>query len=146
MKILLDLQSCQSGSRKGGIGRYSLELAKAIARRSGGHELWIALNGTMPEPIAGIRADFSDFIQQDRIRVFEVPPSVAALGNSSAKVLAAELIREDFIRSLRPDIIHVSSLFEGLMEDVVTSVGHLGGAEGRTPRGNGQHGGAGERG
>lgn len=125
MRILVDLQSCQSGSRKGGIGRYSMELAKAMARRSGQHELWLALSSLLPEPIAEIRSEFSDLVCQDRIRVFDVPPSIAELTSNKAKVRAAELVREEFLNSLRPDVIHVSSLFEGLQEDVVTSVGKL---------------------
>lgn len=129
MKIILDMQSCQSGSRKGGIGRYSLELAKAMARRAGRHELWMVLSGTMPEAVAEVRAEFSDLLRQDRIRVFDAPPAVAELNNNKTKVRSAELVRENFINSLRPDFIHISSLFEGLQEDVITSVGALGNSD-----------------
>ena len=34
-----------------------------------------------------------------------------------------ELVRESFLASLKPDIVHVSSLFEGLTDDVLTSIG-----------------------
>ncbi len=36
---------------------------------------------------------------------------------------AAELLREAFLVSLQPDIVLISSLFEGLMDDAVTSIG-----------------------
>ena len=36
MRIILDLQACQSPSRLRGIGRYSMALAKALIRRARG--------------------------------------------------------------------------------------------------------------
>jgi glycosyltransferase involved in cell wall biosynthesis len=102
-----------------------MELAKAMARQSGQHELWLALSALLPDSIAEIRYEFSDLVPQDRIRVFDAPPSIAELTNNKVKVRAAELIREEFLNSLKPDVIHVSSLFEGLQEDVITSVGKL---------------------
>ena len=36
-----------------------------------------------------------------------------------------ERIRETFLHGLRPDIVHVASLFEGLVDDAVTSVGTI---------------------
>ncbi len=57
--------------------------------------------------------------------IFNTPTKIAELANNKAKVRAAELIREGFLKELNPDIVHVSSLFEGLQEDVVTSVGQL---------------------
>lgn len=125
MRIVMDLQSCQSGSRLGGIGRYSIELAKAMARQGGKHDFWIVLNSLLPHAIAETRHAFSDLIPQDRIRVFETPPGIAELTNNKAKVRAAELIREQYLNSLSPDMVHISSLFEGLQEDVITSVGNL---------------------
>ncbi|HQS02828.1 MAG: hypothetical protein B7Y07_03170 [Halothiobacillus sp. 24-54-40] len=125
MRIVIDLQSCQSGSRLGGIGRYSLELAKAMARNSNGHELWIVLNNLLPSSEPIIRNEFSDLIPQDRIRVFNVPHDIAEINNNKTKVRSAEIIREDFIKSLNPDFVHITSLFEGLQEQIITSVGHV---------------------
>ena len=39
MRILIDLQGAQSKSRFRGIGRYTLSLAKAIAKNRGDHEI-----------------------------------------------------------------------------------------------------------
>jgi hypothetical protein len=44
MRIVIDLQSCQSGSSLGGIGRYSLELAKAMVTNSSADEFVVVLN------------------------------------------------------------------------------------------------------
>ena len=44
MRILIDLQGAQTGSRHRGIGRYSLDITKAILRNSDNHEVLILLN------------------------------------------------------------------------------------------------------
>ena len=56
MRIVLDLQACQSPSRLRGIGRYSLELAKAMARAPRGHEIVIAMNGALSDTVEPISA------------------------------------------------------------------------------------------
>ena len=123
MRIVIDLQSCQSGSRLGGIGRYSAELAKAMARNARGHELWLVMNNLINAPAEEVRCAFSDLIPQDRIKIFDVPQGIAEFRNNKTKVRAAEIIRESFISALKPDMVHVSSLFEGLHEEIITSVG-----------------------
>ena len=122
MRIVIDLQSCQSGSKRGGIGRYSMELAKAMAREPRGHELWLVLSALMPESVAEVRIAFDGLIPKDKIQVFDLPHHVDMRASPPARVRAAEIIREDFLRSLKPDFVHISSLFEGFDEDVVTSV------------------------
>lgn len=126
MRIVVDLQACQSGSRLGGIGRYSQNLAEALARNCGHHELRIILSELLPESIPSIYECFSNLLPRQHIQVFQVPGPVAERSPSnSARARAAELIRESFIQQLNPDIIHVSSLIEGFGDDVVSSVGRL---------------------
>jgi glycosyltransferase involved in cell wall biosynthesis len=123
MRIVIDLQACQSpGSRFRGIGRYSLSLARAMVEAGRGHEFWIALNGALPASIESIRAAFDGLVPQDRIVVWDCPG-----GPRGGRVLA-ELMREDFLASLRPDLVHVSSLFEGAGDGIATSIGRGSGA------------------
>lgn len=75
MRIVLDLQGCQSVSRLRGIGRYSLALAKAIARNAGEHEVWVVLNNLFPDSIEEIRHTFDGLVPIDRIAVFSLPRS-----------------------------------------------------------------------
>jgi len=107
-------------------GRYTLSLALAMARNANEHEIWLALNGAFPESILSIRHAFEWLIPPERIRVFEVPTPVTEAEPANAwRVRAAEKIREHFFLQLKPDVIHVSSLFEGYKDDAVTSVGEL---------------------
>lgn len=124
MRIVIDLQGAQSASRFRGVGRYSLSLALAMARHAGKHEIWLALNGAFPESVFSIRHAFAGLIPQERIRIFEVPAPVAEIERTNAwRVRAAEKIHEHFLQQLKPDVIHVSSFFEGYIDDAVTSVG-----------------------
>ncbi|WP_428552179.1 glycosyltransferase family 4 protein [Pseudomonas edaphica] len=120
MRIVIDLQGAQSESRFRGIGRYSLSLALAIARNAGEHEVWIALNARMQESVQDIRAAFSGLIPKDRVRVFDVP---CDLNPTPWMARASEVIREEFFCSLAPDIVLISSMFEGPWAGAVTSIG-----------------------
>jgi glycosyltransferase involved in cell wall biosynthesis len=123
MRIVVDLQSCQSGSRRSGIGRYSLGLAKAMAAHPRGHEVWIALSALMSGSIPEVRRAFDGILPTERIRVFDLPRNIEMRTTPPARVRAAEIVREDFLQTLSPDFVHIMSLFEGFREEVVTSVG-----------------------
>jgi glycosyltransferase involved in cell wall biosynthesis len=125
MRIVLDLQGVQSsGSRNRGIGRYSLSLAQGLARTIGHHELLIALNGRFPETIDTVRTALADLLPQENIHVWQQPAPASYLDSSSTwRRKSAELLREAFLASLRPDLVHISSLFEGFIDSTVTSIG-----------------------
>lgn len=126
MRVVIDLQGAQTESSKRGIGRYSLALALAIARHRGEHDLLLALNGLLPGTIEPIRAAFDGLLRQDQIRVFDVPGPVRANhpGNETSR-RKAELVREAFLADLDPDAVLLTSLFEGYVDDAVTSIGRL---------------------
>lgn len=128
MRLVLDLQACQtSGSRFRGIGRYSAALATAMLREAKNHECYIVLNGAFPDSIEAIREDFHGLLPDDHIRVWNTSGSVSAGdGANHWRRRVDEVMREAYIQSLKPDIVHVSSLFEGLGDNAVTSI-HGGG-------------------
>ena len=123
MRIVLDLQGAQTGSRFRGIGRYTLSLAKAIVANRADHEVLLALSGLFPETIEPIRAAFDSILPQDNIRVWVAPGPVGVDTGNALRRQIAERIREAFLASLEPDMVHVSSLFEGFGDDAVTSIG-----------------------
>ena len=123
MRIVLDLQGAQTGSRFRGIGRYTLSLAKAIAANRADHEVLLAVSGLFPDTIEPIRAAFDPLLPQDNIRVWVAPGPVGVDTGNALRRQIAEPIREAFLASLEPDMVHVSSLFEGFGDDAVTSIG-----------------------
>lgn len=123
MRIVLDLQSCQTeGSRNRGIGRYSIALAEAMLRR-GGHEFFVVLNGAFPEAAATVRERLSDLLPADRIRTYDIVEGGGEpFASGSWRGEASLRLRDDFIAALRPDAVHVTSLFEGLGDLSVTDI------------------------
>jgi glycosyltransferase involved in cell wall biosynthesis len=128
MRIVIDMQGAQStGSRDRGIGRYSLSLALAMIRNRGAHEVHIALSNLFPDTIEPICSEFSGLLPRENIRTWDAPASLSKIdaGNDWRREVA-ECLREAFLASLKPDVILLTSLFEGLVDDAVTSIGKLG--------------------
>lgn len=126
MRLVIDLQGAQGSSRHRGIGRYSLSLAQALARNRGQHEVFVALNGLFPESIEPIRAALDGLVPPENIIVWQSPgPVHAADPANEARRYAAELVRESVLASVSPDYVLVTSVFEGLGDDIVTSIGQL---------------------
>lgn len=124
MRILIDLQGAQTESRFRGIGRYSTSLAQAMAKEAGMHEVWVCLNSMLPESIDSIHEAFDGLVPPSRIVAFDALAPVAWPDHSNAwRRGTAELLRESFIHGLRPDVVHVSSLFEGAQDAATLSIG-----------------------
>lgn len=124
MRIVIDMQGAQTESRFRGIGRYSLSLALAIVRNRKDHEVYLALSGLFPETIEPLRSAFDGLLSQHHIRIWYAPgPTREANPDNAIRRRTAEIIREAFIKSLCPDVVLVTSLFEGLGDDAVTSIG-----------------------
>ena len=122
MRIVIDMQGSQTESRFRGIGRYSLSLAQAIVRHADGHEIWIVLNGCLRESIPTIQSAFEGLVPRHHIRIFHVP---CGDNRSQWTIEASEIIREDFLESIQPNIVLVTSLFEGYWANAVTSIGAI---------------------
>jgi glycosyltransferase involved in cell wall biosynthesis/ADP-heptose:LPS heptosyltransferase len=124
MRLVIDLQGAQTESRFRGIGRYSLALALEMARLRGEHEVIVALSGLFPETIEPLRAAFADVLPAQNVVVWDAPHPVRAVQDENrARREVAERMREAFLASLNPDWVLVTSLFEGLGDDAVTSLG-----------------------
>ncbi|WP_172198415.1 glycosyltransferase [Niveibacterium sp. COAC-50] len=123
MRIVIDMQGAQTESRFRGIGRYSLAFAQGIARNRGPHEVILVLNGLFPSTIDPISDAFRGLLPRGNIRVWSAPgPTREADRAAETQRQTAEVVREAFIRSLCPDVVHLTSLFEGFVDDAVTSV------------------------
>ncbi|MEO1880979.1 MAG: glycosyltransferase [Methylococcales bacterium] len=127
MRIAIDLQSCQSASRHHGIGRYSMAIVREIIQQSTSkHEIWVLLNAQLnPETIPAIKQSLQDLIPEKQVVSFQVPTPNDAQNIHQEKQKASEYIREYFIESLQPDILYITSLFEGMSDHATTSIGAL---------------------
>ncbi len=126
MRIVIDMQGAQSESRFRGIGRYTLAFARALAIGRGAHDVYLVLNGLFDQTIEPIRVVFEGILPQENIKVWYAPGPVRAMyPDHAARRGVAEKIREAFIAQLKPDVVHLSSLFEGYNDDAVVSLHHL---------------------
>lgn len=123
MRLVIDLQGAQTGSRWRGIGRYTLALALTIAKNSSEHEIIIVLNDAFPETVLPLRRAFEALLPTDNIRVWSAPCSLVGADREITKRRHfAEALYESFLVSLEPDVILISSLFEGLDDGFVATV------------------------
>lgn len=126
MRIVIDMQGAQTSSRFRGIGRYVVSYVQAIVRQRGEHEIILVLNSFNPETIDPIRQAFAGLLPSENIRVWSAPAGVERLNpDSEARYRVAAQLFEAFLAQLRPDVIHISSLFEGFADQAVTGVGAL---------------------
>ena len=119
MRLVIDLQGAQGSSHARGIGRYSRELALAMARDARDHEVIVALSGALSDTAEELVASFAGVLPRERIRLWHPPRGIAVLQGSPLRAFA-ETLRAQFLASLQPDLVHVCSLFEGLGDDVVS--------------------------
>ena len=124
MRVVLDLQACQSGgSRTRGIGRFGWELAVAMLRRQGADEFWVALNGVLAESAEAIRRDLSGLLPAERCISWKVPgPTAAAEPRNAWRAASGEVLRETLLEALAPDWVHIGNLFQGFVDDSLESV------------------------
>lgn len=125
MRLVIDLQAAQCESKFRGIGRYSLSLAKAMIPEAvnRGHEVLLVLSDSFPETLPVMRQEFNGLLSEKNIIILSLPRPVAEMAPQNIWLTrAAEVCREYYLARLHPDIVHVASLFEGWLDDAVTSV------------------------
>ncbi len=126
MKILLDLQGLQSESRSRGIGRLTRMLALAMIAGTDRHRFHVLLSEDLDADLDGVVAAFSAVLPPGRIHTIGPYGRVAEhVAGSAWRARAAALLREAKIATLRPDLVHVGSLFEGYVDDAVLSIGRM---------------------
>lgn len=126
MRIVLDMQGAQTESRFRGIGRYTIELAKALVANAQGHEIVLVLNADLPEGEAQVRREFEGLLPERQILTWRSLSGDKGPAPAQSPVApVAELLREAFLASLKPDLIHISSFVEGWVDAAVTSLGRF---------------------
>jgi len=122
MKILIDLQSMQSDSALGGIGRYSESLAKELIKLGDEHEYHISLNDSLDIHPNKVRESFAGLVSQANFHVFSPPSILNDYDNPTESLIRySERIWDLFVESIDPDLLLITSLFEGLNNPYVVS-------------------------
>ena len=123
MRLVLDLQGAQTESRHRGIGRYTMALARGIIRNAGDHEVWVGLAASLPDTLTSIRESLADVLPENRIAIWHsVTPTGDAEMAHDGRRAQSQVVREAFLASLDPDVVHCSSAVEGFAVSSVTSI------------------------
>lgn len=124
MRVVIDMQGAQTGSRVRGIGRYTRDLTAALLRSRGRDEIILLFNGTLGESIAPLQAQLERTSGKPlQSIVWHAPgPLQAAQPLNRWRHTVAQLLRADVVRGLAADWFHCSSLFEGFGDSAVTGL------------------------
>lgn len=123
MRVVIDLQSLQTGSAGRGIGRYSCSLVRTLLNISKDSEFYLLLNNSAFNKVEQTLLDeFIQIVGKEKIVYFPVPQQMNCLLSESSNIIrVAEIVREQFIELLKPDVLITTSLFEF---DAITSIPH----------------------
>lgn len=119
MRLVIDLQACQHGSNHDA----ALDQALRLARSAGPHQVWIALDGGQPERIEWLRAAFDGVLPPERVRSYLLP-APADGGDAAWRSRAAELVRDNFLLGLAPDLVYAPALFDGTAQALCAARPH----------------------
>ena len=109
MRLAIDLQGAQGENRGRGIGRFAQNLAEAIIRQSGRHDITIFLNSALESQGSDLQRHFIDLLCPKSVKMWTPGPD-------------PEREREAFLAGLAPDMVLVPSLFEGIVTPAFTSI------------------------
>ena len=130
MRVILDFQACQSGSRFRGVGRGSRSLMLSMGRHlvSRGHEVVCLLSEAFQSGLDELKTDIHTLLPEANIVSFRIPtPCAAILPGNAWRQMASCMLREQAIAHLEPDFVHIPALLaDGWADDAVASVGLLG--------------------
>lgn len=122
MKILVDLTACQTNSRSRGIGRYSLELIRALIKQRGRHDVVCMADPLLSDGFEALRQEFIRSLPVGNFLPCHHDPIPAGtpLWDNPQTQLAATLIRQSR-QAITPDLVLTPSFFEewGMIQAVV---------------------------
>ncbi|MEZ2222007.1 glycosyltransferase [Rhizobium sp. RCC_161_2] len=125
MRLVIDLIGAQSrNSRNRGIGRYTTSLAKAMIKLVGSHEVHVSVSDAFPDTIEPIFSEFRTLLPRENLTCWNSITSSAYVDTANEwRARSSEIVREAWLASLKPDLLHVGSFFEGFWDDATVSIG-----------------------
>lgn len=114
MKIAIDMQPCQTDSRHRGIGRYVLELVRALTRSRRDIDPILLVDGCDTLKMREARKRLRESEVNSSPLSFHYPVARGSGGAGTATLRhAAGLLRARQLEALQPDAVLVTSFFEG---------------------------------
>ena len=125
MRIVIDMQGLQSMSRYRGIGSYTRSFVRAfLSIAAEEHDIYLLFNGAQNMGAYEIMDEFSQLVAREKMAVFSAVAPCSVLSSEDGWNLSvSEKLREEFIHKIDPDWVLITSLFEGVEDNSVISIG-----------------------
>lgn len=125
MRLLIDMQGCQTASRFRGIGRAARSIVRAMVMQADGDDIHLLLNDALPDAIIELRRDFEPLVGPGHIHTVALPARTAEADPANLwRNRAALILRDAYIDAVRPDIVFCTSFFEGFVDDAAVGIGN----------------------
>lgn len=124
MRIVIDMQACQNGSRFRGIGRYTLGIVTAFLKLAKDtHECHLLMNGMFQDNLAELISYCSKLVPNKNIHIWHgISPTRGDDLQNTERRKISEILRETYIEKLNPDVLFLTTYFEGFCDDSIFSV------------------------
>ena len=119
MRVVVDMQGALTdGSRPRGIGRYTVQLVRAMAQERGEHELRLMLNANFQDACRAVTRQFGGYLPRQALSSYAAPISEGydAPPTSPRRRVADAVVRRH-AAGLQPDALLFTSLFEAAPND-----------------------------
>lgn len=113
MRIVVDLQCCQTAAQTRGMGRYSAALTREIVQLGHEHEFIFLLNYKYLAQSHDIVAKLREIGTMGNVVYHDYPDVQCDPQEREAREHIANSLRNNRIETFSPDLYHISSLFEG---------------------------------
>lgn len=122
MRLVVDLQGLQNGSRLRGIGRYVASLAQEVSRLMPPEHLRFLLSDLFPDTVLDIIETFEPYARPDQFIVFSgVGPTHELDQDNRWRRAATELLYEDFLSRIGPDNLLIGTTIEGAADNSIAT-------------------------
>ena len=122
MKLVIDLQGAQACNSQRGIGRYCKEIVSEICKKSS-HEIDIhfLINGAFLSEGLFLKNTFKFMVPSSNFHTFFPCTDKSDVLMSLKDRDRTEVIREALLTKIKPDIVFITSLFEGQVDNAVVT-------------------------
>jgi len=123
MKILIDMQGAQNENRFRGIGRYAIDLVRAILSSNTQHEIFILYNVAFPEGGEHLKSTLSGLIPFCHWIPFDVSRSSDNFSREGRACKSANAVLwRSVISAVKPDFVLITSHINSPAENTVTDI------------------------
>jgi len=122
VRLLVDLQGMQNGSRDRGIGRYVASIIREIAKLTPPEDLRVIVSDLFPDTIDDVLCRCDGTVTRDQVVVFHgVGPTAEMQRENAWRRHASQLLYEDLVARLAPDVLLIGSAMEGAGDNSIAA-------------------------